>query len=442
MRLSRVVLAAFLLLALDRSRAVTQQASVFTPASSIPNPEISVKQIIEEEPSREESDFFIASMTEGERNTEFEPRAYTNFNGYENGPLPETPESVGCLYLFARSTDKNCNPANRNLNPPVGGASQNIAIVIAYDHPDSSLDFVTFSKQYGLAPSGFMGTVYASGRVPGRDNSQLQGWDLEASFDLEWAHAMAPEANEVLVEADDNTFSALTQAVDKAASEIEKAGGGIVSMSWSWPAGEITEDLRSKFESVILKYKSVIFVVCTGDKGNVVYPASSPNVIAVGGTIIQRDDQGEFQTESAWSSSGAGLGDPPRPSFQDGIQLVLDRRGIADISAIANNIRAGGQSSGLSFYSRSFGWIGFGGTSASAPIIAGLIANARSKGNASRFGTSDELLSMYTRFHRVGQTAFNSIVSGHCGSLSSPFDATAGWNFCTGIGSPNGLAGL
>jgi kumamolisin len=320
------------------------------------------------------------------------------------------------------------------LPSPTGGSEKTIAVVIAYDHPDNQSELTTFSNRFGL-PVPTLRTIKASGSTPARDNSNERGWDLEASFDLEWAHAMAPEAKLILVEADDNTFSALSKAVDVAGSEVQTAGGGVVSMSWSWLAGSIDSQSVQSFESILKKQTKVTFVVAAGDQGNLVYPASSPNVVAVGGTLVFRDDQGIFKRESAWAKSGAGQSGP-RPKFQNGVSDKVSQRGVADISAIADN-----GSGGLIFYNQLRQWLGFSGTSASAPIIAGLIVNARSQADGSPLGSSDQLAVIYKNLKDLGQTAFYDIADGSsCGS--SQYAATPGWDFCTGVGTPIGLAGL
>ena len=412
----------------------------FTPESSLVKSPITIQDIIRKDPTRKtlEGNLFSTEVPIENWAVKVEPRAVTNFDGYAAADLPETPKSIACLYFFGRAPNGDCKPTDTQLPNPTGGSHKVVAVVIAYDHPDAATELINFSEAFALPAASFPNPILASGNVPARDSSADHGWDLEASFDLEWVHAMAPDADLLLVEADDDTFSALSVAINRAGSEVQAAGGGVVSVSWSWPVGSITPDLLQKFEAILTKWDKVTFVVAAGDNGEVVYPASSPNVVAVGGTVVNRDLQGVFQHESAWSKSGAGLGSPPRPSYQNNVSKIFSNmRGVADISAVADNLRGG-----LSFFSRTRGWIGFSGTSASAPIVAGLIVNARSQPNRSFLGSQEQLDRIYANFGMPNSNHFSDVFTGSCGATSSRFDADKGWDFCTGVGTPKGISGF
>jgi subtilase family serine protease len=119
------------------------------------------------------------------------------------------------------------------------GGSGVIAIVDAFDYPTAANDLDVFWRQFGLpvcagstltqtAPLCFT-KILASGSKP-RTNC---GWAQEAALDIEWAHAMAPQAHIVLVEAASNSFANLFTAVDVATKYVQSHGGlGEVSMSW------------------------------------------------------------------------------------------------------------------------------------------------------------------------------------------------------------------
>jgi subtilase family serine protease len=135
-------------------------------------------------------------------------RAHTNhlikFEGKPGGggsPSGETPASLRSVY-----------------NLPSSGGGSVIAIVDAYDYPTAENDLNVFSSQFGLptctTANGCFLKVYASGTKP-RGNC---GWNQEAALDIEWAHAMAPNAKIVLVEAASNSFANLFAAVDVATS--------------------------------------------------------------------------------------------------------------------------------------------------------------------------------------------------------------------------------
>ena len=145
-------------------------------------------------------------------------------------PAGENPTSLACVYnivtTYQNSLSGNCPRNPPTFANPVGGSSV-IAIVDAYDYPTAATDLAAFSTKFGLPPATFQ-VVYANGQKP----SGNCGWNQEAALDIEWAHAMAPSASIVLVEAASNSLSDLLAAVDKATSLVQQGGGGQVSMSW------------------------------------------------------------------------------------------------------------------------------------------------------------------------------------------------------------------
>jgi hypothetical protein len=143
----------------------------------------------------------------------------------------ETPASLGCVYRLASvsSAQIGCNPIDPTLLNPSGGAEA-IAIVDDYDYPIALIDVEIFTTPFGLpAPTtANFQVVYATGTPPKVDS----GWGLEAALDIEWAHAMAPQAKIYLVEAASSSYADLLSAVNVASNLVAKAGGGEVSMSW------------------------------------------------------------------------------------------------------------------------------------------------------------------------------------------------------------------
>jgi len=139
------------------------------------------------------------------------------FQGY----FYETPASLACVYklLLVTSQDTGCNPNTVMVNP-AGGASA-IAIVDAYHYPTAESDLVRFSAQFGL-PSANLQVVFANGRQP-KVNAD---WNIEAGLDIQWAHAMAPQAKIYLVEAASSSFTDLLNAVSVANALVKSAGGG------------------------------------------------------------------------------------------------------------------------------------------------------------------------------------------------------------------------
>jgi len=335
-------------------------------------------------------------------------------------PTGETPSSLGCVYSLVANPQPGC-PKNGTSNPT--GGKGVIAIVDAFHYPTAAADLKVFSDTFGLPTPKFK--QIHSGNVPPTNCD----WEVEESLDIEWAHAMAPNAKIVLVEAQSNQTSALLAAVDLANSYIQSHGGkGEVTMSWSGgeTGGEI--NLDSHFTA-----PGVVYFASSGDTGGVVgWPSTSPNVVSAGGTQVNRSN-GNFTNETGWSGSGGGPSTvEPRPSYQDAIQnIVGTHRGTPDFSYDASPI------SGASVYNTSTAscganqWFVVGGTSLSSPALAGVVNSA----HKFKANTKAENTLIYKN---LGNAAvFTDITSGHAGQYS----AGPGWDFVTGVGTDIGKKG-
>lgn len=307
--------------------------------------------------------------------------------------------------------------------PSTATGSGTIAIVIAFHYPTAVNDFNVFSAAFGLPKETGTGSVFqvvyaTNGNKKPRTNG---GWAQEAALDIEWSHAMAPNAKIILVEAASNSYADLFKAVDKA----KTLGASQISMSWGGNefSGETAYD--SHFAS-----SSIVFLASSGDNGGVMsYPAASPNVVAVGGTSVATDSSGAFVGETGWSGSGGGVSAyEPAPSYQS--SLGLSRRGVPDISADADPYTGVCVYDSTSYQGFS-GWMVFGGTSVSAPCMAGMVNAAGHNGRS----TADELTMIY---QHLGGSDYRDITSGTAGA----FSCTTGWDKVTGVGSPIGIGGL
>ncbi|MBV8803274.1 MAG: S8 family serine peptidase, partial [Gammaproteobacteria bacterium] len=178
------------------------------------------------------------------------------------------------------------------------GEGQIIAIVDAYDHPSIEKDLGVFDNAFGLpactSANGCFTKVYAEGYPPQTD----AGWAGEIALDVEWAHAIAPKAKIILVEANDSSLDALFHAVQIATQN----GANVVSMSWG--GSEFSSETSfDKYFNV----PNVTFVASSGDNGTgASYPAASPYVVGAGGTTLSLDNNGNYAGETAWSGSGGG----------------------------------------------------------------------------------------------------------------------------------------
>jgi kumamolisin len=369
-----------------------------------------------------------------ERSTDIGMRAHTNihvflptkpmkevqpFGAPYSGYSYETPESLACVYGLAKAVT-GCTPSAANTNPT--GGSKMIAIVDAYDAPNAAKDLAAFSTQFGLPAANFQ-TVYASGKKPAYD----AGWEFEESLDVQWSHAMAPGAEIVLVEAASSSFTDLMTAEDMASKMVNAAGGGEVTNSWG--GSEFSGE--TGYDSHFVK-ANVVFFASAGDGPGTIWPSTSPNVVAAGGTTVRRTPStGVFLSEYPWDSAGGGVSPfEARPSYQSTISsLVGNFRGVPDLSFDSDPI------TGVWVLdTNAGGWNIVGGTSVASPALAGII-NASGTFSAS---SNAELSIIYS--NRTVTTDFRDITTGFCGPYGG-YSAVTGWDPCTGVGVVNGKTG-
>ncbi len=367
----------------------------------------------------------------------------TQFAGPPFGPglFFETPGSLACLYGFTAPVT-GCNPYLALVNPSGGGRA--LAIVDAFDNPTIAIDMSVFTSQFGVTaagPSNFQ-VVFAppGGDTPGSCTGSATkppsaagtGWDIEASLDVQYAHAMAPKAFLYLVEAQSNSNVDLDCAVTVASGLVHAAGGGEISMSWG--GGEYPEEV---LEDAVFTTPGIVYFSSTGDGPGTIYPSVSPNVVAVGGTSTSRNpNTGNFRFENTWQSGGGGASFfEPRPAYQNSIvSLVGGARGVPDISAIAN------PDTGVWVFNSTNDpvncpagcWYIVGGTSVASPVWAGIV-NA-----AGGFSASSGI--ELTKIYSDAASLFNDVSVGTCGLFMGNVSA-AGWDFCTGRGSPKTYSG-
>jgi hypothetical protein len=324
-----------------------------------------------------------------------------------------TPAQVDQAYQF--------NKVNYN------GTGETIAIVDAYDDPNIQADLNAFDAQFGL-PVTTVTRVNETGgtSLPAADSTG--GWELEESLDVEWAHAIAPGAKILLVEASTANDSDLLPAVSYAGSHAN-----VVSMSWG--GGEFSGE--SSYDSYF-SHAGVAFVASSGDYGAPIsWPAASPNVLAVGGTALTLGSGGTYSSEVGWSGSGGGPSAyVTKPSYQSGVVTSTAMRANPDVAYDASPNTGYAVYDSYAYNGTSYGWMTIGGTSAGAPQWAALLAIAdqgrASAGQAALNSTSPQEV-MTTLYKNPGD--FHDVASGT--STGSPnYTATAGYDYVTGLGSP------
>ena len=307
------------------------------------------------------------------------------------------------------------------------GGSRAIAIIDAYHFSSSLTDFNTFSAQFGLpqetskVPTAVTNTrfqvVYQGTAAPAVNSS----WNVEEALDIEWAHAMAPGAKIYLVEANSSGFGDLFSAIQKAASLP-----GVAEISMSFGGSEWSME---RYYDGIFSAKNIVYFASTGDSAGIKeYPAESPNVVAVGGTTLKMSGN-SVTSETPWSSSGGGTSSyEALPAFQTSLSTFLGtHRSGSDVSAVAD------PSTGVAICVAGK-WMVVGGTSVSAPVIAGLTNSA-----ASFLGSSKlELAKIYSE---LGGPYFRKCSSGTTANVNGTNKSTL-WNKIVGVGSPLSVKGL
>jgi subtilase family serine protease len=334
------------------------------------------------------------------------------------GPSGMSPSATRHAYGFDQITNQ--------------GTGQVIGIVDAYDDPNIESDLGVFNTTFNLptctSSNGCFKKVYAQGSKPNTNS----GWSLEISLDVEWAHAIAPQAKIVLVEAASNSFTNLMQAVDVAVQN----GASAVSMSFG--GGEFSSEASFDTHFAV---NGVTFTASSGDSGNgVEYPAASPDVVGVGGTTLTTGTGGSYISETAWSGSGGGQSTmESEPSYQASYPIPNDPsgwRGVPDAAYDANPNTGFGVYDSVRYQGQS-GWFQVGGTSAGAPQWAALFAIANSmRAAAGKGALSSTNIAVYSVATANLNSNFHDITSGTNGTCGALCTAVTGYDYVTGLGSP------
>ena len=339
----------------------------------------------------------------------------------------------------------------------MNGAGQTIAIVDAYDDPNILLDLEYFDAWYGIPNPPSFTKIVPNGVTPSTDPTG--SWEAEESLDVEYAHALAPGANIVFVEANAgaNLFDTINNLISAANWAGQCSGASVVSMSWGEPESFFASNgvNENSYDSLFASPSGhrVTFVAATGDSGAPgAYPAYSPNVLAVGGTALNLDANGNYSSETGWSllsdlqnlyaASGGGVSNyEPQPAYQKGL-INSSTRTIPDVAFDADPNTGVPIFDSFGLYNsygelQSVDWMGTGGTSLATPCWAALISIAdeirADHGLGSLDGPSQTLPTLYRLFQNPTTYArdFHDIKTGNNG-----YPAGTGYDLVTGIGSP------
>jgi subtilase family serine protease len=347
-------------------------------------------------------------------------------------PVGLTPAEVRHAYGFDQI------PGLTGGYDATAGAGQTIAVVMAGDHPSIQSDLAVFSQTFGLPTPAFV-KLNQKGSAAGPWPKVNASWAGEIALDVEWAHAVAPAANVVLVEANSANLSDLAAAIDTARTY---PGVSAVSMSWGLLQGTGMGAYESLFTTPA-GHTPVTFVACAMDNGvaypnNLYWPAVSPRVLAVGGTSLTLTPDGDYGTETAWRYGTGGyttwFG---QPAYQQGVVTQTSAyRAVPDVAYHADNSGRGFAVYSTVAMNRQTGWFNASGTSAGAPQWAGLVALANQQRAAAGLptldGASQVLPGLYALAGQSQSTYYHDVTTG----VNGRYAAGPGYDLVTGLGTP------
>ena len=336
-----------------------------------------------------------------------------------------TPPQIASLYGF----------------PPGTGQGECVGI-IEFGGGERTTDLRTYFSGLGISTAPQV-TVVSVDNATNHPTGDANGPDGEVMLDIEVVGAIAPDAH-IAVYFAPNTDAGFLDAITTAIHDSTNKPS-VISISWGGPESSWTQQSTTALDSAFQAAAAMGITVCvaSGDNGSsdgasggadqVNFPASSPHVLACGGTSLQTSGT-TIIGETVWNdgaqggASGGGVSTVfALPAWQDGLEVTrtsggasaLTMRGVPDVSGDADpatgyDVRIDGTDAVI------------GGTSAVAPLWAGLIVRINStQGKAAGF--VNPLL-------YGAPSALRDITQGNNGD----FAASAGWDACTGLGSPDG----
>ena len=294
-----------------------------------------------------------------------------------------------------------------------------MAIVDAYDDPNAEADLGVYRAAYGLAPCTTLNGCFrkvnqSGGTTYPRANT---GWAEEISLDVDMVSAVCQNCHILLVEATTNSTTNLI------AAEATAGGLGADAISNSWGAGESSSE--ATWDNSLPG--NVTITASAGDNGyGPSWPAASPKVVSVGGTKLVADASARGWSETVWTGTGSGCSTyESKPSWQ--ADTGCSKRTIGDVAAIAD------PATGVVVYDHygKSGWMAFGGTSVSSPLIASVYTLA---GN-SKTATAGKM-------PYLTPSGLYDVTSGSNGSCTPAYLCTGqlGYDGPTGLGTPHGIA--
>ena len=359
---------------------------------------------------------------------------------------------------------------NALINNGYDGRGQTIVIIDSYGSPTVASDLARFDTDFGLPAPPSLKVLAPLGTVPFDPTDQTQlGWAEETSLDVQWSHALAPEASIVVMTspvAETEGVTGLPEFLKLEQYAVSHHLGNVISQSWAatentlfTPAGEaLMAQFNAFYRSATLQ--GVTFLGSTGDSGTanpdvnnvnypfptVNFPATSPYVTAVGGTSLNASVTGVYQSETVWndgpgSATGGGVSQyTPEPSYQRLLpaatqKLLAGHRAVPDVSFNADPNT--GVLVQLGFLGANSGYYIFGGTSEGSPAWAGVVADLDQRAGFP-LGFLNPTLYLIGAAHLLYPNVLHDVTVGN--NAQPPiagYSAGTGWDAATGWGTPN-----
>jgi subtilase family serine protease len=350
--------------------------------------------------------------------------------------------------------------------PSGDGAGQTIIILVAFGNAAVQQDLAAFNSTFKLPPASL--TIVGPNGTGDPTDPVAAGWAVEASFGVEWAHALAPAANIVLAVAKNDQAKELNHTLAKVAPQYP---GAIIAQSFGSSETFVKRDFIDNKESHLIYIGAAgigdTVLASTGDcgasmidpstgecGGNLIaqYPATDPLVTAVGGTMgfpgtNDLSNNGGYGGEQAWNEFGFATGGGPsevfpQPPYQTG--LPYSKRTVPDVAINASFIA--GLLTYATVFSPSDGQVKqrfnvFGGTSAGPVLWAAIFAIANQARAAKGLGplgpANPALYGIYNHAFGNYSSDFHDVVAGNNDIGFGGYSAGSGYDLTTGLGSPD-----
>jgi subtilase family serine protease len=337
--------------------------------------------------------------------------------GAASEPAGLSPANIAAAYKL---------PVRRNPD-------QTVAVVEAYRTPDLAANLAVYRGHYGLGAckesTGCLRAVNEKGNAEPLPASAVpSGWDVETMLDVSMVSAVCPHCKILVVEARNDSVANLAAAENTAA----RLGAQVISNSFGTQESGYSQTYAADYD-----HPGHVIVASNGDTGFTAanFPANLTTVTAVGGTELAKAHNARGWTEQVWNNfAGAGGSGcsayVAKPAWQHDPHCAM--RTVGDVAAVAWDIPIYEKLQG--------GWLTVGGTSVSAPVIAGVYAlagNARTVPLGYAYAHAGSLFDIT----KGNNDWFNGAGGATCG-----YDylcvAKKGYDAPTGMGTPDGTGGF